>query len=640
MIRLRKSRILFAVAAAFMAAAIALICIPVFAHAQESEKSGLAYDIPLVEEFESNDKISEECTNVILRLDKELNVINKAGDVIMPLSEVDIGDRIPVYYARTVVEADAVSEYITSHGIVRAIVGSANPATVLRMRSRAKNVRGLIDMRSAYEEDIADKEYLTEVREKLNENNATIVLFPATAEYDGIRFLRRLSVSVWMYAETNEEIASAVSCGADAVVGNAAKANAVISSLGKDILPPPFIIAHRGLSGIKRPNGSDYHENTVEAAWAAYTEGGADTIEIDIYLSKDNELVVMHNPTLDGTTNGTGAIQNMTLAEIRQNRVVGANASLAGHIEDQIPILDDYFEKFKGEDCNIFIEIKGDRIEIVDYLKAKIDEYDFSTQCSVICFNYNCDFLAAVREKMPGMSVGRLLDYNKGEKVDDILKMTASQNATFNPGHGNLTAEQVALFKRCGLSVWPWTYRNQEIFTKDYYIGAAGLTLDYCGWLNEYAKIFTPEELTLTVQPDTKFAIGATVKTFGGEEFETQYTFKKISGDIELQLSSNGYFTASGEGSGYIVLCYDNYSPAFTAVSKPIYIESKVKPAEENPPANTDTDKEGGGKKSGCGSVVAAGSALIAAVFITVAAAVVWCRKKQSNRNNKNNVLR
>jgi glycerophosphoryl diester phosphodiesterase len=75
-------------------------------------------------------------------------------------------------------------------------------------------------------------------------------------------------------------------------------------------VPSPLIIAHRGDSS-HRP------ENTL-AAFASALEIGAAFVEFDVHLTRDGEVVVIHDPTLGRTTNGRGAVRKLTLAEIRR----------------------------------------------------------------------------------------------------------------------------------------------------------------------------------------------------------------------------------------------------------------------------------------------------------------------------------
>src|SRR5688500_9665726 len=74
--------------------------------------------------------------------------------------------------------------------------------------------------------------------------------------------------------------------------------------------PPVMRVAHRGAS-------AQYPENTMLAFRQAIQQG-VDMLELDVHLTSDNELIVMHDTTLDRTTNGHGNIHDHSLQEIRQ----------------------------------------------------------------------------------------------------------------------------------------------------------------------------------------------------------------------------------------------------------------------------------------------------------------------------------
>ncbi|MFN7132645.1 MAG: glycerophosphodiester phosphodiesterase, partial [Myxococcales bacterium] len=74
-------------------------------------------------------------------------------------------------------------------------------------------------------------------------------------------------------------------------------------------LPRPALVAHRG-GGLLRP------ENTLEA-FAHALELGADVLELDVRLSKDGQVVVIHDGLLDRTTDGSGPVEARTLGELR-----------------------------------------------------------------------------------------------------------------------------------------------------------------------------------------------------------------------------------------------------------------------------------------------------------------------------------
>ena len=103
----------------------------------------------------------------------------------------------------------------------------------------------------------------------------------------------------------------------------------------------PKIIAHRGAS-------AHAPENTL-AAFQLALEQGADGIELDVMLSKDGHLVVIHDDTVDRTTNGSGKVRDLTLSELRQ---------LDAGFGETLPTLAEVFERFGGKFL-INIELKN-----------------------------------------------------------------------------------------------------------------------------------------------------------------------------------------------------------------------------------------------------------------------------------------
>ena len=113
------------------------------------------------------------------------------------------------------------------------------------------------------------------------------------------------------------------------------------------------VIAHRGGSA-RAP------ENTIEAMRLAIADG-ADGLEFDVQLSADGEVVVIHDPTVDRTTDGTGAVERMTLAELI-SLDAGFQFSTRSldpvtTIKHRIPTLDAVLRSFPG--IPLLIEIKS-----------------------------------------------------------------------------------------------------------------------------------------------------------------------------------------------------------------------------------------------------------------------------------------
>ena len=99
-------------------------------------------------------------------------------------------------------------------------------------------------------------------------------------------------------------------------------------------LPSPVIIAHRG-------DKTHAPENTL-AAFKSAAENGADAIEFDVKLTADGRIIVLHDPTVNRTTNGLGKISQLPYAAVRE---LDAGAWFSEEFRGEcIPTLDEVFE--------------------------------------------------------------------------------------------------------------------------------------------------------------------------------------------------------------------------------------------------------------------------------------------------------
>ena len=147
-----------------------------------------------------------------------------------------------------------------------------------------------------------------------------------------------------------------------------------------------FVAAHRGWS-------EKYPENTMEAFRAAL-ELGVDQIEFDVRITKDNELVVIHDPTVDRTTDGTGLVCEKTLAELKElDAGIFKGEEFRGC---RIPTLIEFMELVKQYPAiTLDVELKeypvqGDEVrayEICDRILRIIDDYGFTDRVVVNSWN-------------------------------------------------------------------------------------------------------------------------------------------------------------------------------------------------------------------------------------------------------------
>lgn len=147
-----------------------------------------------------------------------------------------------------------------------------------------------------------------------------------------------------------------------------------------------FVAAHRGWSTV-------YPENSM-LAFRKAVELGVDQIEMDIRVTKDNELVVFHDETVDRVSNGTGKVRDLTLAELKELDIgIKKGEEFAG---TRIPTFVEFLEYMKSlPDMTIDFELKEYPKEgweevaysVCDRILALIAEYDLEERCVINTFS-------------------------------------------------------------------------------------------------------------------------------------------------------------------------------------------------------------------------------------------------------------
>lgn len=200
--------------------------------------------------------------------------------------------------------------------------------------------------------------------------------------------------------------------------------------------PTPLIIAHRGAS-------ADAPENTM-AAFGLAMEQGAHGIEFDVRLSVDGNVVIMHDATVDRTTNGTGRVSKMSAAALRELDAGGGQPP---------PTLDDVFEAL-GPSMLYNVELKefglwGKGLE--EAVADRIDAYHLHNQVLVSSFNP-----LAVRRVRRYLSVTTLtgLVWMKGPRT--LSHLLASAQAD-HPHYPLVDEAYMAWARERGLRVHTWT---------------------------------------------------------------------------------------------------------------------------------------------------------------------------------------
>lgn len=213
-------------------------------------------------------------------------------------------------------------------------------------------------------------------------------------------------------------------------------------------------IAHRGASGYAP-------ENTM-AAFRKAVKMKADYIEIDVQATKDGKLVVIHDTTVDRTTEGTGKVGSFTLDEIRQLDAGSFfGPDFAG---ERIPTFEEVLDEFRGK-TGILIELKAPELYpgIEEQVAAALSErnMDKPKNEKIIVQSFNFDSMKTFHELLPDVPVG-VLTSNKDDLTDEKLAEFATYANYVNPTQKLVTEELVNRIHDLGMQISVWTVRKPE----------------------------------------------------------------------------------------------------------------------------------------------------------------------------------
>lgn len=219
-----------------------------------------------------------------------------------------------------------------------------------------------------------------------------------------------------------------------------------------DLLPRPVVIAHRGAS-------THAPENTFSAFQLAL-EQNADALEFDVQLSSDKCVVVIHDPTLDRTTNGSGRVKDQSLDVIKSLNTGYAYGP--AFPDEKIPTLDEVFEKF-GASIFYIIELKNmltpfddlpNRVALIIENSGLLDQ--------VLISSFNPVALHKIEKLLPDLKKGLLLH---GPLSVDLFRLVSIYPCAYQTAHlsfSALNARRIKSFQSQGKLVFSYTLNHPQ----------------------------------------------------------------------------------------------------------------------------------------------------------------------------------
>jgi len=230
----------------------------------------------------------------------------------------------------------------------------------------------------------------------------------------------------------------------------------------------PLNIAHRGASAAAP-------QNTL-AAFCKAMELGADGVELDVHLSGDGVPVVMHDPTVDETTDGAGRIADKTLAELKE---LDAGGKFSPHFAgERIPTLEQVFDALQGR-LLVNVEIKDVSLSGVG-LEAPVVEVvrRFGMEKKVLFSSFNPLTLRRLRPLAPDIPAGLLYSRNLAIYLRRAWLAPFTPHQARHP-HSALADERLVRWCRAHqLCVNVWTVNEPAEMKRLIALGVDGIITD------------------------------------------------------------------------------------------------------------------------------------------------------------------
>ena len=243
----------------------------------------------------------------------------------------------------------------------------------------------------------------------------------------------------------------------------------------------PRYVAHRG-------GASRWPENSLTAFRGALA-GGATLVELDVHLTADDDIAVIHDPTLDRTTGGTGPVGRCTVGDLRRVRLRGAGGVLT---DDHVPTLREVLAITGPAGAGLLIEIKtpgsavsyerrGDGVARVagaryEGLERKVLDAITAAGCAERCIlmAFNPAVVAEVRRLAPAQPTALLVDRHLTETgvlpAQSVEWARAAGVSYLGLHHSLCDGSLVVAAHAAGVAVGVFTVNDEE--TRDRLVAA------------------------------------------------------------------------------------------------------------------------------------------------------------------------
>lgn len=237
----------------------------------------------------------------------------------------------------------------------------------------------------------------------------------------------------------------------------------------------PEIIAHRGAS-------HDAPENTLAAIKLGWKQQ-ADGMEVDVHLSRNGEIIVMHDANCLRTTGFDGAIADMTAAELLQ---LDAGSWKSPEFKGEaVPTLEHALSVLPPEKYFV-VEIKSHDHAIIPILQNLLARREIKPQ-QLLLIGFDYELMKALKSTLPQYGVLWLCGLLVGKPLDELIELCQAAHFEGLNLSSSWPVDEafVHQVKGAGLKLYIWTVDDRETALALATAGVDGITTNKPGWLRE-----------------------------------------------------------------------------------------------------------------------------------------------------------
>ncbi|MGC1687651.1 MAG: glycerophosphodiester phosphodiesterase family protein [Candidatus Acidiferrales bacterium] len=242
----------------------------------------------------------------------------------------------------------------------------------------------------------------------------------------------------------------------------------------------PWIIAHRGASGYAP-------ENTL-AAFRAAVEMGATFIETDLHMTRDAQFVAIHDSNLQRTTNGTGAVRDMTLAQLKD--LDAGRWFDHSFIGERVPTLEEILAFGRQHDVVFYLELKYEAAWGMHHALAAALRGSGDVARSIV-LSFDPGTLDSLLKHDPTVMTGLLVEEVRPDTVRTAVGVGARQLCP----RGDLISEDlVNQAHLADLQIATWTLNQADQIRRVIAAGVDGIMTDFPDRLRTVMQHLEPED--------------------------------------------------------------------------------------------------------------------------------------------------